>query len=51
LPLESRVRLTASQNGEMLVDFMFEDPEAGCLALFRRVIADTVCEWWLREAQ
>lgn len=33
LPLEARVRLTASQNGEMLVDFMIEDPEAWCLAL------------------
>lgn len=33
MPLESRVRLTASQNGEMLVDFMIEDPEAWRLAL------------------
>jgi len=32
-PLESRVRLTASQDGEMLVDLMLEDPDAWCRVL------------------
>ena len=32
-PLESRVRLTASQDGGMLVDLVIEDPDAWCLAL------------------
>jgi hypothetical protein len=32
-PLASRVRLTASQDGSMLVDLMIEDPDAWCRAL------------------